>query len=278
MIRTVPQDLFSRFFLLRLAAALIAAPAAADDIGAELRRGQRADSANYLELGLGLQASSGPKAHGFKSRERGLLAILNGRFEWQGLFVENFSGDSNGLVLGYGLVERPDWSLDLLLTAKHFGRRHQDAWHALDTRTDRVAGLRLSTQTGDYVWQWNAWKDVSGHHDGWGASAQLGRSWQLGNWNLHALAGLSYGSAKVLDYYHGVSATQAAATGLSAYRAGGGLGWAVEVGASYPLARDWVLRSSLHSGRAPAAVADSPRWREPQAQASRVVLSISHVF
>lgn len=263
---------------LLLIGALLAGPAAAEDIARELRRGDSAD-ANYLELGLGLLAVNGPKRHGFEQDKLGWAAIINGRFQWKGLFIENHAEDSHGLVLGYGLLERPDWSLDLLLTSKHFRSRHDgEAWRSLDARADRVAGLRLSGNAGATVWQLNAWRDVSGSHDGFGASAQLGQAWQLGNWNLHALAGVNYSSAKVLNYYYGVSAQQSAASGLAAYRAGAGLGVAAELGASYPLARHWVLHSTLRASRAARSVSDSTRWREPKSLSSSLLLSVSHVF
>ena len=121
-------------------------------------------------------------------------------------------------------------------------------------------------------------RDVGGIHDGFGASAQLGRSWQFGNWNLHALAGVNHSSARVLDYYYGVTAQQSAATGLATYRAGSGLSVAAEVGASYPLARNWVLRSALRANRAASSVSDSSRWREPKNLRTSALLSISHVF
>ncbi|MBH9579704.1 MipA/OmpV family protein [Inhella proteolytica] len=263
---------------LLLVAALMTGPAAAEDIGRELRRGESAEG-NYLELGLGLRAANGPKRHGLDADPLGLAAIINGCFQWKGVFIENHAEDAHGLVLGYGLVEQPDWSLDLLLTSKHQRTRHEGAaWRVLDTQADRVAGLRLSGTAGAAVWQFNAWKDVSGRHDGFGASAQLGRAWQHGNWNLHALAGLNYSSAKVLDYYHGVSAQQSAVTGLAAYRAGAGWGGAAEVGASYPLARDWVLRSTLRAIRNPSTVRDSSRWSDPKRTATSLLLSVSHVF
>lgn len=265
---------------LLLVAALMAGPVAAEDIGRELRRGESTEG-NYLELGLGLLSVDGAKRHGMALRDQrqSLMAIINGRFQWKGMFIENHAEDSNGWVLGYSVVEQPDWSLDLLLTSKHFRTRHEGpSWSALDTRADRVAGLRLSGNANDYVWQVNAWKDVSGRHKGAGASVQLGRAWQLGNWNLHALAGVNYSGAKVLDYYYGVSAQQSAATGLAAYSAKAGLSTAAELGASYPLARDWVLRSTLRVGRMADSVADSTRWREKQSHSSSLMLGISHVF
>lgn len=256
-------------------AALTAGPVAAESISRELRRGDGSEG-NHLEVGLGLLAADGPKFHGVDDRILRWTAILNGRYEWKGLFAE--VGGSDRLGLGYALVDNPTWSLELLLNTHHGGTRHEGMWKLLDTRADRVAGLRLTANSGDYVWQAHAWKDVSGHHDGYGGSLQLGRAWQAGNWNLHALAGVNFGSARVMNYFHGVSAEQAAATGLAAYRAGSGVSLAAEVGASYPLARNWVLRSTLRVGRLADSAADSSRWREKQSHSSSVMLGISHVF
>ncbi|MGQ3054104.1 MAG: MipA/OmpV family protein [Roseateles sp.] len=261
---------------LLLVATLMAGPAAAENISRELRRGESTE-ANHLELGLGLLATHGPKLHGVDHRNPRLVPILSGRYEWKGVFVE--LGGSDRLGLGYSLVDNPNWSLELLLNSNHAGTRHEGAaWKALDTKADHVAGLRLTANRGDYVWQLHAWKDVSGRHNGFGGSVQLGRAWQLGNWNLHALAGVGYGSAKTMNYFNGVTAQQAAATGLAEYRAGGGVGMAAEVGASYPLARSWVLRSTLRVGRIADSVADSSRWREKQGRASSLMLGLSYVF
>ena len=106
-------------------------------------------------------------------------------------------------------------------------------------------------------------------------SARLGRQWQRGNWNLHGYVGLRYYSSSINNYWFGVTADDATER-YPVYVPGNALLPEAEVGASYPLTRDWVLASQLRYLRYTDTIVDSPLVESPHDVT--VSLDIKYVF
>lgn len=261
--------------------ALFGSSAPAAEIGRGLRDTDSVSDpqANYFEVGIGLSSYDGPQIRGQEKNDLRVVPIINGRYQWHGVFVENFAEASDGLVLGYNAYNADAWSLDLMLTSKHSGvDADNNELEGIRPRRDIVAGARLSGYAGDYLWQLQGWHDVSQRHDGFGASALVGRSWQLKNWNLHAVTGAGYRSSKVLDYYYGVSSDQALVSGIGEYSVGGGVQYSAEVGLTYPVSERWVFRSTARYTLLPGGLADSPLLDSNERGAVSLLSSITYVF
>ena len=270
---------------LLVAVALLCAAqrAGAADISRGLR-GADATSQNYLELGIGLAASNAPRLRGDQrsiSDDVRLVPLINGRYAWRGWFVENFAESRQGLTFGYALVESDDWALDLTLNRRHrpIGPEISAELAGIKPRKgDTVLGARASGYIADYLWQLQVGGDIGDAHRGIGASALLGRQWQWRNWNLHALAGVSYSSARTNDYYFGIDSIEAQRSGLPAYRAGAAFGASAEAGLTYALSESWVFRATARLGGRPSAVADSPLFEQRSRHAVGGLLSLTFVF
>jgi outer membrane scaffolding protein for murein synthesis (MipA/OmpV family) len=79
----------------------------------------------------------------------------------------------------------------------------------------------------------------------------------LRNWDLYYNAGVSVSSAKMVNYYYGVSAAESQ-SGRPTYSAGAGQQLHLGVSALYPLSTDWLLELGLAVNGFSSAYTDSP--------------------
>jgi len=76
------------------------------------------------------------------------------------------------------------------------------------------------------------------------ANARLGQQWQRGNWNLNGYVGVRYYSPDISNYWFGITAEEATER-FPSYTAKQAFVPEAEVGASYPLTRDWVFATQF---------------------------------
>lgn len=276
----------------RLAAALALLPlfsatAHAVDIGRTLRSGQETlQEDNYAELGISVIAADGLRFKGDQrsaSNDVRVAPAFNARYQWRGLFAEAHVETRAGWTLGYNAYNSDTLSLDFIIGSRYAGISPDisDELGAIEPREGDVAGgFRLSGYAADYLWQLQGWSDVSDTHGGHGASALVGRNWQVRNWNFHALAGIGYASAGVLDYYYGVTPGEAAVSNgnLTAYDAGSGVSYSAEAGVTYPLTRSWIVRTTARYGRVTGEVAQSTLFDSAKRDNTALIVNVSYVF
>jgi outer membrane protein len=274
-----------RYTLVLALLPLFAAPAHAGDIGRSLRAGETSidEEDNYLELGVSVIAADGLRFKGDLRSDARITPAINARYQWHGVFAEVFAEARAGWSLGYNAYSDEDLSVDFTVGSRYadIGPGISDELGGIETRDrDLSAGVRVSGYVSDYLWQLQAWGDVSDVHGGVGASALIGRHWQVRNWNLHALVGAGYRSAATLDYYYGVTPQEAAASHgyLTAYDAQGGLSYSAEVGATYPLSESWVVRTTARYGHTTGEVAQSPLFECAKRNSAALIFNVSYVF
>lgn len=244
--------------------------ATAADISRDVR-GAEAETGSFLEMGFGIGLERIPIAGYDQDSARqsdidnvdGQLGVfLDTRLQWNGLFVELFHDSFALATLGYNAWSNNAVEFDLILTST-LGEIDPGFVQGFETVQDRDAavegGLRTIVYDGPNIIQFEAITDLSNVHDGFSASWQLGRHWQLRNWSTHALFGLRYFSEDMLDYYFGVSTSEASSeNGLAAYQASDAVLASLGVGASRPINEKWIFRSSATAYLLPDSIADSP--------------------
>ncbi|KGJ92427.1 MipA/OmpV family protein [Thalassotalea sp. ND16A] len=263
----------------------------ASDISHNVRSGtqQAGSSEDYLEIGLMHLMRDEPTFLGKGGSYTNTSLIVNGSYNWNNLFIESYSESGHGLVVGYNAFDNERWSLDFMVTTdwgevsfEHDGRYFFD-------EDKLMAGGRLSGYIGDYIVQFALNQDATGDHNGTTASALIGRSWQYRNWNFHGIVGAEYVSAKLNDYYVGVSAEDAAAlndyyarvsaeTRIDAYEADASVGFSSEFGVTYPISEDWVFRATARAVTVPDEISDSPYYGYKKSVLTSLRTSISYVF
>lgn len=255
----------------------------ASDIGQNLRNNteQASDSENYLELGVMIRVRDTKtfKSSNGEGSYTSTGLFINGSYSWNNIFIENYSESGHGLVVGYNAFTNDDWSLDLMATTDFLKvSLEHDSLYSSD-KDELMIGGRLSGYVGNNIVQFSINQDATGDHNGTTASALIGRNWQLRNWNFHGIIGVEYVSAKLNDYYVGVSEESAASwDNLDAYKAGDSVSFSTELGVTYPISEDWVFRATGSAMTIPDVIADSPRRRSKKSIATSFRTSLSFVF
>ncbi len=83
------------------------------------------------------------------------------------------------------------------------------------------------------------------------------KNWQHRNWNFHSLFSLTHRSNKLVDYYLGVREDEVTEV-FSLYKAGSGNEFNFEVGLTYPVNENWVLRSTAQYIKLSSDFSESP--------------------
>lgn len=206
-------------------------------------------ASGYLELGFGLGVVRSPfYSYALHSepgeRVSGIFLEVNARYEYKQAFVELYTSGLEGFYIGYNFANTEYWSADLVglpvhdeISAKISG----DLQQIHRREADFMAGVRTTLDTEQYTLQFYSLVDASDVHGGYFHSLRLARHWQYTKWNFHALAGASYHSERVMDYYYSIDPDEASA-GLPVYNADAGFSTVFEAGATYPLAESWVAK------------------------------------
>lgn len=214
--------------------------------------------------------------------------LISGMYQHKGFFVEMVHQSQDGINLGYNFWNSENWSLDLLAanlksswarpegidpaTLNEAGR---NAYLMSEESIYVGAGFRATRYWDDhYVFQYRI---VSDYYDGQGiqSSARLGKSWQVRNWNFHALGSIEYSSATLNQYLFGISAAEATEL-LPQYQPDSSFSYGVELGVAYPISESFVFRAMYRFNVLSDEVTDSP-FNE-SGYVSFFNASISYVF
>ncbi|NQZ21611.1 MAG: MipA/OmpV family protein [Colwellia sp.] len=243
---------------------------------------EKATTGNYFELGLGIAAGVGPSLTEDNDGWAAAYLVINGSYNWNGLFIEKYGESGDPILLGYNAYESDNWSLDLVMGPK-FGGLHSDEaddkFQLLDDRnSSTMFGGRLTGYLGDNVVQFSLKHDISGNSHGTSASALLGRNWQVRNWNFHGLVGLQFFDSRINDYYVGISENEALRSQYTEYSPGSNINFTAEAGVTYPITENWVFRSTARFRTLSDADMDSPIFETTRSTAMSLGTSLTYVF
>lgn len=226
------------------------------------------ENGGFVEFNFGLAAYNSRFIE--EPHHSGAFAWLRLNLRWEGFFVEDKGDKGLGRPgVGYTFYSSEQWTLDAYISEVHgaVASAEEDVSHypgADDGLTgispresDDRLGLRATYSFDDNT----AFRllaaprgfDNSGPYLG----AWYGKTWQVQNYNFHAITSAQYYSGNILNYYYGVSG-QDVSEKFPAYRAGSGITLSAEVGVTYPLSKDWLIESSLKLNWLPASIVDSP--------------------
>lgn len=246
----------------------------------------------YLKIGYGYKNEKSP----YYSEVNGGSLFVNGRYQWEGLFVEVFHGANErneGLSVGYNFYNTEHWNFDINTVKAH--GKIQNEIHDTDKiflqefDSATMVGLRATGHYGQTTMQFLVAPyliddEVDDAVDSsLYASAWLGHTWQIKNWAIHGSVGLEYRSGDLLDYYYGISAAEASAH-FGQYKAGAGIDLTTQLSASYPISKDWLFESYLRYTDLADSIDESPVVQFASSFANRAKVNtefgflVSYVF
>ena len=118
-------------------------------------------------------------------------------------------------------------------------------------------GVELMTDGSFGTLQFSAFHDVSGIHKGYELYADYSYGWRNQRLYIEPSAGTSYKSAKLNNYYWGVTENEAGLL-VMPYAAGAGFNWHVRLMVGYQLSRQWGLSLVAEYERMNVEAAASP--------------------
>lgn len=244
----------------------------ASDIATSIGRGvdNRTDDGGYFELGMSVYNVNKVD---IRQVDAGLIEpslLISGMYQYKGLFVEMVHQSQDGINIGYNIWNSTNWSLDILaanlkgswsraegVDPKTLNEAQRNAYLMSEDSFYIGAGFRLTRYwSDDYVFQYRI---VTDYYDGQGvqSSARLGKSWQVRNWNFHALGSVEYSSSRLNKYLFGVNSDEATER-FPEYQPNGSFSYGLEVGVAYPISQRLVFRAMYRMTVLPAEVTDSP--------------------
>ncbi|MPY22642.1 MipA/OmpV family protein [Shewanella psychropiezotolerans] len=251
---------------------IIPGVSAASDIASSVSGGveDRLADGGYFELGVSVYGVNKVDIRQIDHQSVEPSLLISGMYQYKGLFVEMIHQSQDGINLGFNFWNSENWSLDLLLANLQSSRsRPEGVDPSMLDEADRNAylmsedswyvgaGFRATRYWGDrYVFQYRL---VSDYYDGQGISstARLGTSWQVRNWNFHALGSIEYSSATLNRHFFSVSDEEATEL-FPEYQPGSSFSYGMELGVAYPLSESFVFRAMYRLNVLSNEVTDSP--------------------
>lgn len=284
----VNMSWFRGLKLLLLSLALISGTAASSDIARSVVEGGRFENGGYFELGAGVYSVNQFDIRQANDSSVQLALLVNGVYQYNGLFVEMVHQSQDGINLGLNFWNSEKWSFDFLAAnlqgswsrselpeAGTLNEAERNARFLSEDSFYIGAGFRATRYWDDhYVFQYRI---VTDYVDNLGiqSSARFGKSWQVRNWNFHALASVDYASKKLNQHIYGVTSEEATEL-FPEYSPSSSLRYGMELGLAYPLSEKLVLRATYRMNVLPESVTDSAFV--VSSYVSYLNVSVSYVF
>jgi len=271
---------------------------AGNTVSADVTKGVRSGSTSpdtgnggYLELGIGLRLktrSTIDKQDGNRYNKIGLVTNISGAYRYKGLFIEASQGVNDGISLGYNVWSDNNWAADIIAAnaagdasggdpePDYFSLTDAQRVQATEDRDSFYsgAGIRLTGYYGNAIVQYRLLTDTI-DNNGIRSAARVGYSRQVKNWNFYGVLQADYNSRKTNRFWYGVTDVQANSR-FPAYDLGSTIKYSGEIGVTYPVSENIVLRSNIRSVRMPDDIVNSP-IRSPVSRTFYTAM-ISYVF
>lgn len=244
------------------------------DDSADSEQASRLGNGGFLELGATGKLESSIRRRSLTNNSGELTSELDlaisGGYRYNNWFFEVSESPFAGLNLGKTLAGNNQWNLDLLFANiagqinledddSHPSPQSEEARNQQLLNRDTLyvaAGVRATLFSGNSLFQFRLVSDWLGS-SGLLGSLRFGHQWQLGNWNVQAIAGARHYSDKFNNYLYGVTESEQTAL-FPKYEAG--VAWIpeLELGASKPVSQDWVYSMRLRWRTYPDSITNSP--------------------
>ena len=223
-----------------------------------------------LSVGLGYINADSPM---YGDEEDGMRLVINGRYQWKGLFAElaltGASGEKDLTSIGYNFYSTDHWNLDFIGTGvsgrNEFNYIYDGQVKQISGEPTNGVGFRAQGSWGNSIVQMVALPYIyDGEEKDFGsdnavdyASLWVGHRWQVKNWSVNGLVGAIYKSSGLLDHQLGVTGNEADGI-VWAYEPSSGIDYMARIDLSYPVSKNILFhvfsRYTLYSD----AAMDSP--------------------
>lgn len=218
-----------------------------------------------LSIGLGYMNIESPII--IEDKFDGLKVVIDGRYQWKGLFVElanDPARDKNLPAVGYNFYSTEHWNLDVIAAAAT-GR--SESTYYVDGQVKQISGeatrgfgFRAQGAWGNSIVQMVALpyfrEDFRSDSAVDYASLWVGHRWQIRNWSVNGLLGAVYKSSGLLDHHFGVTEAEADKI-FRAYEPTSGVDYTAHIDLSYPVSKNILFQIYSRHTQYSDAVLDS---------------------
>ncbi|KTF16239.1 MipA/OmpV family protein [Pseudoalteromonas sp. H105] len=206
---------------------------------------------------------------GMDSYSDGLELDLNLAISYERFYLDiDHSQLSGGFIIGYSLIERFDWELDILGTNVQAGFDETGLDFYNNSKIDELAGilsrkydfntgLRLTRSFENSQISVEYLHDISGAYNSWVINTFFSHILPWKNWEFRSGVGFSAYSDDFTNYYFGISPEEASPA-RPIYETGTSGSVIFEFHAEYPLNRHWVFLTGVLSTWFTNEIVDSP--------------------
>lgn len=189
---------------------------------------------------------------GIDSNDDGMELDLSLAISYDNFYLDfDHNQLSGGLVLGYSLIDKFNWGLDILGTQTQAGFDDKGLsfykkgvipeLRGINARkSDFDIGLRLTRQFTNSLASFEYLHDVTGNHNGTITNVFFSHISPWRNWEFRQGIGVSIYSAEFTNYYFGIESNEVAAK-RPTYNVGSSASVMFEFHAEYPMSQDWVF-------------------------------------
>ena len=172
-----------------------------------------------------------------------------------------------GAIMGYHLWQGDNWQADLVAGSYTIGFDENGSFYTreaglalagINRRNDDFnVGVKLFRDYGFVDFSTEIVSDFGRAHQSWMSRSVFSRPIPAGNWDLRAGIGVDIYSAKMANYYYGVSADEVTDY-RAAYQPGLSFGGYSMLVAEYPISEHWVFHSAALLGLTSNSIKSSP--------------------
>lgn len=204
---------------------------------------------------------------GTDDTNQGLDLNLNIALSYNNFYLDIDNSQLSGtLILGYSVIDKYDWGLDIIGSNFQSGFDERGIYtngliNELEGITPREydfdTGIRLSRSFKDTQLSFELLNDISGAHGGWLLNTYLShiRVWR--NWEFRSVAGINFYSEKFTQYYYGITVEETTSE-RPLYKPSNGYSVLIEFHAEYPITENWVFMGGVLSTKFSSSIDDSP--------------------
>ena len=206
---------------------------------------------------------------GLDSYDDGIELDLSLAISYENFYLDfDHNQLSGGLVVGYSLIDKFDWGLDILGTNTQAGFDDKglgfynhgviEELAGIKSRNyDFDAGLRLTRRFENSQISFEFLHDITGTHNGWVFNTFFSHILPWRNWEFRSGVGISAYSGSFTNYYFGIDTDEATAN-RPIYTPNGSTSIMFEFHAEYPISQDWVFLSGWLTTWFSKEIDDSP--------------------
>lgn len=190
---------------------------------------------------------------------------------YKGFFLRSIPNRSTSDLgeIGYELIAKEDWGLDLIFKFYIEGYEYKELLKDQDLPIPALEGLEDKDDGDGYALRYSKYQEntvltvelarlnIDREKEYWLFESYYSHLIPYKNWDIYLGAGLTFYSHNISDYYLSINSNEISPL-RNEYQAGSGFEATVEISAQYPISKNWSFNAGMSQSYFSGGIADSP--------------------